>query len=300
MVIASPYFQWEIFLFFLYPGRNICPMSETRQKIISRLREIEVEANVRILYACESGSRAWGFPSVDSDYDIRFVYVRSVESYLSVQTSRDVIEFPIDSLLDISGWDLQKALLLLRKSNPPLLEWLGSPTIYLEDCSVAAKMRTLAAQYYSPTASAYHYLHMARGNYREYLKGERVWLKKYFYVLRPVLAVKWITQGMGIVPMAFDVLVDRLVTDSALKKEINTLIEAKRKGAELDDGPRIEPINAFLEQQLDRFGRHKIDFEKHSAPIEALDQVFLSALGEVWGFAPSCDLPTLCQSSSEY
>ena len=137
-------------------------MDEINIRIISRLREIEGENTVKILYACESGSRAWGFPSSDSDYDVRFVYIRSVESYLSVQKSRDVIEYPEIGKLDISGWDLQKALLLLRKSNPPLLEWLGSPIVYLEGYSIAAQMRELAAQYYSATASVYHYLHMAR------------------------------------------------------------------------------------------------------------------------------------------
>ena len=179
----------------------------------------------------------------------------------------------------------RKPLLLLRKSNPPLLEWLGSPIIYLEEYSVAAQMRALAAQYYSATASAYHYLHMARGNYREYLKGERVWLKKYFYVLRPILAVKWIEQGKGIVPTEFNVLVDRLVTDTMLKKGIDALIEAKRKGDELDYGPRIGSISEFLEQELDRFGKYQIDFEKHSAPIQELDKIFFSALKEVWAYA---------------
>lgn len=258
-------------------------MNPITRKIISFLRSIEEEKNVRILYACESGSRAWGFPSVDSDYDVRFVYVQPVKCYLSLQKPRDVIEIMADGKLDVSGWDLQKALLLLRKSNPPLLEWLGSPIIYLEEYTVADQMRQLAKRYYSATASAYHYLHMARGNYREYLKGDRVRLKKYFYVLRPILAVKWIEGGLGIVPTEFDVLVDRLVTDARLKKEINALIEAKRSGAELDDGPKIAPINRFLERELNRFANYRIDHEKHFAPISELDEVFLSALKEVWG-----------------
>ena len=259
-------------------------MNEMKQKIVSRLQEIEEKEKVRILYACESGSRAWGFPSSDSDYDVRFVYLQPVERYLSIKKERDVIECPITELLDINGWDLQKALLLLRKSNPPLLEWLGSPIIYLEKYSIAAQMRALASQYYSDAASAYHYLHMAKGNYRDYLKGEKVWLKKYFYVLRPILAVKWIEQGMGIVPIEFDVLVDRLVTDTKLKKEITALIQAKRKGEELDYGPRIAPISDFLEQELHRFEQYKPDLEKHSAPIEELDRIFFSALKEVWAY----------------
>ena len=262
-------------------------MNEMKQKIISRLQEIEEKERVRILYACESGSRAWGFPSSDSDYDVRFLYLHPMEWYLSIKKKRDVIESPISEQLDINGWDLQKALLLLRKSNPPLLEWLGSPIIYLEKCSIAAQMRALALQYYSATACAYHYLHMAKGNYRDYLKGERVWLKKYFYVLRPILAVQWIEQGMGIVPTEFDVLVDRLVTDTKLKKEIDALIQAKRKGEELDYGPRITPISDFLEKELERFEQYKPDLEKGSAPIGKLDKIFFSALKEVWAYRKS-------------
>jgi len=262
-------------------------MTAMKQKIISRLQEIEEKERVQILYACESGSRAWGFPSSDSDYDVRFLYLQPVERYLSIEKKRDVIEYTINEQLDINGWDLQKALLLLRKSNPPLMEWLGSPIIYLEEYSIAAQMRALASQYYSATASAYHYLHMAKGNYRDYLKGEKVWIKKYFYVLRPILAVKWIEQEMGIVPTEFDVLVDRLVTDLKLKKEIVALIQAKRKGEELDYGPRIAPISDFLEQELHRLEEYKVDLEKHSVPIGKLDKIFFSALKEIWAYRES-------------
>jgi predicted nucleotidyltransferase len=128
------------------------------------LENIEEEEQVKIFYACESGSRAWGFPSADSDYDVGFLYLHPRDWYLSIdlETKRDVIERPIDDGLDFSGWDLRKALKLLRKSNPPLIEWLGSPTIYREHFSVATQMRDLLTRYYSPEASQYHYLHMAR------------------------------------------------------------------------------------------------------------------------------------------
>ncbi len=185
-------------------------MEET---IRAHLGQIEADENIKVVYACESGSRAWGFPSVDSDYDVRFLYVRPVEWYLLIDEKRDVVECPINEGLDINGWDLRKALQLFRKSNPPLLEWLGSPIVYLEKYSVAAKMRELASVYYSPSACLYHYLHMARGNFREYLKGEEVWVKKYFYVLRPILAMNWIEKELGVVPTDFNVLVEKLVTE---------------------------------------------------------------------------------------
>ena len=165
-----------------------------QDKIQTRLQDIEREEHVQIFYACEAGSRAWGFPSADSDYDVRFIYLHPRDWYLSVdlEYKRDVIERDIDGPLDVSGWDLRKALSLLLKGNPPLMEWLGSPIVYLERFTVADQMRDLMAQHYSPVASLYHYLHMARGNYRDYLKGPTVWVKKYFYVLRPLLAIRWI------------------------------------------------------------------------------------------------------------
>ena len=255
-----------------------------KKKIIRRLREIEKEHNVRILYACESGSRAWGFPSLDSDFDVRFLYLHSPEWYLSIRKKHDVIEYTVSGRLDISGWDLQKALLLFHKSNPPLMEWLGSPIVYLEEYSVAQQMRVLVSEYYSPIASSYHYLHMARSNYREYLRRRTVWRKKYLYVLRPILAVQWIERGYGVVPTEFEVLVKKLVIDPRLMNAIETLVQAKRDGKELDYGPRIDLLNEFIEQELERFKDYKVKHKKQTAPIEKLDELFISALVEAWGF----------------
>ncbi len=189
---------------------------QIKDKTCPRLAEIEQEKQVRVLYACESGSRAWGFPSVDSDYDVRFLYIHPIDWYLSIEEKRNVIERPIDEHIDISEWEIRKALNLFRKSNPPLLEWLQSPIIYKEQYSAAQNMRALLPEFYSPVACLYHYLHMAHGNFREYLKGETVWIKKYFYMLRPVLACKWIEQDLGPVPMEFEALVDRIIEDGGL------------------------------------------------------------------------------------
>ena len=192
--------------------------------VINRIRDellrIEREEDVTVLYACESGSRAWGFESEDSDYDVRFIYLRRTEWYLTIRNKRDVIEKPIDDELDISGWDLTKALQLLRKSNPPLLEWLTSPIVYTETSSFTERIRERMADYYSPISCMYHYLHMAENNFRKYLKEDEVWTKKYFYVLRPVLACNWIERGLGVVPMEFERLVDRLVDNPDLRREI--------------------------------------------------------------------------------
>jgi uncharacterized protein len=253
-----------------------------KETIRSHLNEIEANETIRVVYACESGSRAWGFPSADSDYDVRFLCIRPVAWYLSIDEKRDVIERPIQEGLDINGWDLRKALQLFRKSNPPLLEWLGSPIIYLEKYKVAEKMRLLTPEYYSPAACLYHYLHMARGNFRDYLKGDQVWVKKYFYVLRPILAMNWIEKRMGVVPTDFNVLVSQLVTDPKLKSEIDLLLAAKRAGAELDRGPRIAPISEFVESELERWEQHEIANHKVPPSGDKLDELFRETLEEAW------------------
>ena len=253
-----------------------------KSRILSRLYELEAEEDFRIVYACESGSRAWGFPSADSDYDVRFLYVRPVEWYLSIDFKGDVFELPAHDGLDISGWDLKKALLLFRKSNPPLLEWLGSPIVYLEAYGVAEGMRGLLQDYYSPTACLYHYLHMAQGNYREYLKGDVVWIKKYFYVLRPILAMNWIERGWGVVPTDFNILVGKLTFEPPVAKEIARLLEAKRAGAELDRGPRIDTLSRFIEEELDRWERNIAPHQKRPIDSGKLDELFRATLAKAW------------------
>ncbi len=253
-----------------------------KSKILSQLHEIEAEENIRIVYACESGSRAWGFPSTDSDYDVRFLYVRPVEWYLSIDVKRDVIERPVHDGLDISGWDLKKALRLFRKSNPPLLEWLSSPIVYLDQYSAAENMRGLLPDYYSPTTCLYHYLHLARGNYREYLKGDMVWIKKYFYVLRPLLAMNWIEQGWGVVPTDFNILVDKLAIEPPVAQEIARLLAAKRAGAELDRGLRIEAFSRFIEEALDRWEKNSVIHQKLTINSLKLDELFRATLAKAW------------------
>ncbi len=262
------------------------PDAAVRDTVNRRLDAIEHEEGVRVLFACESGSRAWGFASPDSDYDVRFVYAHPRDWYLSIGDQRDVIERPIVDLYDVSGWDLRKALRLFRKSNPPLLEWLGSPIVYRERTAAAASLRRIATRSFSPRACAFHYLHMAKGNYREYLRADEVPLKKYLYVLRPLLAVRWIERNPGIVPTEFDRLVDAMVDDPRLRAAIDDLLEKKRRTPELDRGPRIEAIGGFIEAEL---ARHESGFAIDAAPppaLEELDALFRTALQEAWPAAP--------------
>lgn len=258
-------------------------MDPIRERIEQALQDIQREEQIRILYACESGSRAWGFASEDSDYDVRFIYVHQRDWYLriNVASDSDVVERPIVDELDLSGWDLPKTLKLLKKSNPPLLEWLNSPIVYLKDNEFTKRLKELMPEFYSPIACRYHYYHMAMGNYREFLRSEQVWLKKYLYVLRPLLAIRWIEQEPTAVPMEFDRLVARIVVDKALLESIESLLQTKKAGKEVDRGPKIPAISNYIEAELARFDSHSVSAGP-KANVDKLNELFRYALDNTW------------------
>jgi len=123
---------------------------------------------------------------------------------------------------------------------------------------------------------------MARGNFREYLQDEMVWIKKYFYVLRPILAMKWIESGFGIVPTDFNVALEKLVLDTELKDAILHLLEDKRSGNELDKGEKIPAISNFIESELERWEHSDIPKSMMTQPGDKLDAFFRESLKEVW------------------
>lgn len=244
-----------------------------RSAILQCLADIEREHGVRVLYAAESGSRAWGFASPDSDYDVRFVYVRPCEDYLAITEPRDVIERPVTALLDVSGWDLRKALALFRKSNAPLYEWLQSPIVYRRDEEFFAEWSALMADYFSPRAGCHHYLSMARNAWEQSLRGETVRLKKYFYALRPLLAAGWILERRGVPPMAFAPL-RTLISDGAVQQAIDALLERKRVS---DEKAVIEPVpvlQAFIAARLTEYRSAGEGLESRVGEVEPLNRLF--------------------------
>lgn len=254
-----------------------------RVAIEQALIDLERQQDVRVCLAVESGSRAWGFASPDSDYDVRFMYVHRLEWYLSLdlETKPDTIQQAAD-VLDASGWDVRKALRLFRKSNPPILEWLQSPTVYREIGRLATEMRSRLPEFYSPRSCAFHYWHMAQGNLREYLQGDVVWRKKYLYVLRPLLALRWIEQGRGPVPMEFVRLIDATVTEADARRAINDLVAAKIAGSELDRGPRIAALSDFIEAEMERAEARAAAAPPETNAADELDPLFRQVLRESW------------------
>ncbi|MEO8150021.1 MAG: nucleotidyltransferase domain-containing protein [Bacteroidia bacterium] len=253
------------------------------EQIAVELKRLEQQREIKILYAVESGSRAWGFASVNSDWDVRFMYLHKPDWYLSIDDKKESIEEILPNDIDLGGWEFRKALRLFRKSNPPLLEWLRSPIIYSEPFSTTEKLRKLMEEYFNPKSCLHHYLHMAERNFKEYLQKDMVRTKKYFYVLRPILACQWIEQTDTMAPMEFQKLVDTQIEDGQLKSEIEKLLNRKIEGAELNEEPKIKILNDFLEERINHFNNIVKQFGTSTQPdTNKLNELFRNTLHEVY------------------
>lgn len=244
-----------------------------KAKILEKLKQIEQEKGVEILFACESGSRAWGFASPDSDYDIRFIYKHDLDYYLSLWEQSDVIEFMTEDDLDGSGWDLRKTVKLLAKSNAPLLEWLYSPVVYYQDDAFLEQIRMLAKDSFSPIACLYHYLGTTK-NFMDVCTAEEVKLKSYFYALRTALAGKWIIERNSFPPVAFAELLP--IAPLLIQEKILDLQAIKANQDEKYLHPKEVMITEFLMEMVkfNEEGAKGLGSGKKIA--EELDGVFIN------------------------
>ena len=225
-------------------------MRDIIAEINEKLDEIERKEGVRILHAVESGSRAWGFASPDSDYDVRFVYARPKEDYLRLDEPRDVIEWQLDEVLDINGWDLRKALRQFAKGNATLFEWSGSPIVY-RTTKEWFRIKEISKQYFSEKAAVYHYYGTANSTLQGYLMGETVRYKKYFYALRPLLAARYIETYHTAPPVLFDDLLKKELPED-LRQAIDELLEIKKKTTEGEENPHMPVIRDFIMVETER------------------------------------------------
>jgi len=224
-----------------------------RTYIAAKLGAVAAREGVRVLYAAESGSRAWGFASPDSDWDVRFIYAHERDWYVSLWDGRDVIERGIDEkLVDLAGWDIRKALRLLFKSNPVLYEWLVSPIVYV-DGPLQSELQALFEVHASPRALTHHYWSIARGQWRSEIAGRAtVKLKKYFYAVRPLLSLAWIVERRGPPPMAIGALLEQSALPAAPRRAVEALLAEKRATPELGARAPIAEIDAWVEGELER------------------------------------------------
>jgi len=226
-------------------GNVIDPDVEAR--IQAELDKIERAHGVEIILAVESGSRAWGFPSPDSDYDVRFLYVRPAEAYLSVMPRRDVIERPIDATLDMNGWDLRKAMQLLARSNAVLIEWLTSPIRYRDTGALPTELLGLAVACADIAALAYHYDRLARRSFDSVLAGmDNVRLKTYCYALRAALALGWLRTHGTPPPMDLPELLRGLDLSAAVTGTVEALVARKATALEAATTKSLAELDALI------------------------------------------------------
>jgi hypothetical protein len=217
-----------------------------QDRIQELLQHSAASHSVYLLFACESGSRAWGFPSMDSDYDVRFIYVHPKDWYLSILEKDDVIEFPVMDNIDINGWDIRKALRLLQKSNSPLLEWLSSPIVYWRDEISMSSFSELAKRAFLPETSCHHYLSMARNSLSKCDNGERISIKVYLYALRAALCCQWIIRQLTQPPMRIQELLIESCPESQVHRYITNLIGLKSKATEKIEIDRSQAFEEYL------------------------------------------------------
>jgi uncharacterized protein len=246
--------------------------TDSHDYIRSCLQALATREGVRILFAIESGSRAWGFPSVDSDYDVRFVYVRPQSDYLSLREWRDVIETPtlddpvLGVPLDLNGWDIRKALRLGLSSNPVLHEWLTSPITYYRDEAAFSSIYELVALSAVGNQFRYHYDRLCRTAWNQLQTPYGATIKRYCYAMRPSLMLLWLNTRDDLPPMDVHHLCVGLGLDEALLNVLCELIRSKSFGAEGEPAISLPVLDAFINRQLETAAirPNKIDISSHS------------------------------------
>lgn len=251
--------------------------------IKQKLMDTEKENDIKILYAVESGSRGWGFASKDSDYDCRFIYIHQPDWYLSIDEKKDFIEYPVDEVFDVNGWDIRKALKLLRKSNPPLLEWFTSPIVYMENMQIVENMRSLGKDFFDPVHGIYHYLHIAKRHFEEISASPTAKLKKYFYILRPLFACKWIEQNRTMPPMEYALMVDNLSMPEQVTREIGMLMAVKLASDEKLLVEQNQKLISFFAGEIKYYCECIKKIPKNNqGNSDDLDCFFRQTLKDVW------------------
>lgn len=239
------------------------------------LKQIEQKKNIKILYACETGSRAWGFPSPDSDYDVRFIYMHERDWYLSLSQRKDTIEY-MDGDLDITGWDLKKSLTLLKKSNAPLIERFQSPIDYYAVPGFKNEFKQLIEKYYSPIAIFFHHHSLAKKFWEELKDKSEFKLKSYFYLVRSLLSCNWIIKDKTLLPMHIEGLMQYV--DDEYKDRLRELIKLKATVDEKYLFQKDEKLHSWIQELFEYVEANKESLEVNRQSMDLLNDFFLKKL----------------------
>lgn len=232
-----------------------------KEKIQNLLKKAETDNDIKIIFAIENGSRSWGMASKDSDYDVRFIFYRKINNYISLSSDKEVLNFAYDkdlnpcdvhgSLIDMSGFDIFKYLKLLISSNPTTIEWLNSPIVYYGDNNLP--LRDYMNNNFNQEKLFKHYFSLFRNNYREFIQnGKSITYKKYLYSMRGLLNAKYVYEFDKIPPLDLRQTVEEIKNNIPEKvyKKYQNVIEIKSQGLERDVILRIQEFDEFFDTEL--------------------------------------------------
>jgi uncharacterized protein len=258
-----------------------------KEHICDLLRQIEIEKDLKVIFAVDGGSRAVGLESEVSDYDVRFIYVKPVEWYLSLDKHKDYFEYH-ENKLECVGWDLRKALQLLKRSNPTIIEWFHSPIVYDDPYHFLKNFQSLANAYFSEKAMLYHYFSMAKTNNRLYLQSPEISVKKLFYIVRPLLACHFLIHKKCIPPIDMDTLLKKLDISLELRDEIERLMSNKKSMVIQVERTKLPQVFNFIDDQFDVVETYLTHLSEYKIEIDLLNPFFIQLLKHVW-----CNLPDI-------
>lgn len=232
-----------------------------KEKIRNICKDLEKEKDIKILFAVENGSRAWRMNSKDSDYDVRFVFVRPLKDYIQINPAKDVINTAFDkegnpcpakgALIDISGFDIFKYTKLLSSSNPTTIEWLMSDIVYYGKQNEVFK--SFAENNFNEISLYFHYKSLCKNNYEKYLKsGNLVTYKKYLYAYRGLINARWVEYKHSVPPIIFNKALDGMkdVIPKDIIEKLDNIIYLKSQGKEKDIIQNIVEMDAYIEDFL--------------------------------------------------
>jgi uncharacterized protein len=249
-----------------------------KYEIVQKLNDLEIDNGITVLFACESGSRAWGFSSIDSDYDIRFIYIRKLSDYITITDKPDTLEFPIVDNLDFSGWDLKKFLKHIYKSNGVMFEWLQSPIIYYAKDSFVSDNLHLSRTYFRAKPTLYHYLGLTKRTFLDIKDTDKVKIKRYFYAIRPILAAKFITANNELPPMTIQSLMEKVEGISDVRSIIEDLMAEKEKQEESFLINRIPELDNYIEREIIRITEIADEFPDAKLSSDMVNEYLFNVL----------------------
>lgn len=268
--------------------------------ILRHLRDVEREFGVKVLLAVESGSRAWGFSSADSDWDVRFIYVHPADWYLSVEEGRDVIEKMYEDDVDLAGWDLRKAMQLFARGNPSLFEWFHSPVVYYRDDAFLSRILAMAQDFFNPVHTMYHYQHIYVKHDERYLERDGAQLKRFLYYLRGVLACRWIDLHGSLPPVAFAELTEAVVPEEDMRKEIFDLLELKRMSKEYDKEIVPPELFGYAKTMADYYSAHVGEYRPENLRTDRRKELDCLLYDMVMGYDGLCGVDIFSSAQKDF